>query len=126
MIFLDLGDLLYVAERTLGDPPQVRDHGLLESALARPQATAFGEDAYTDIHEKAAALLHSIAGNHALVDGNERLALAATLAFYGMNGLRLTLANDEAYDLVIAVADGRYADIGRIAAVLQRGTTRRR
>ena len=99
MIFLDLEALLHVAHRTLGAEPEVRDHGLLESALARPQATAFGEDAYPTIHEKAAALLHSLARNHALVDGNKRLALAGTLAFLGMNGLRLTLTNDQAYDL---------------------------
>jgi hypothetical protein len=78
-----LESLLHVAERALGATPQVRDHGLLESALARPRASALGRDAYPTIHEKAAALLHSIARNHALVDGNKRLALAATLAFYG-------------------------------------------
>ena len=82
MIFLDLEGLLHVAERTLGMAPVVRDHGLLESALGRPQATVFGEDAYIGIHEKAAALLHSLARNRALVDGNQRLALAATIAFY--------------------------------------------
>ncbi len=125
MIFLDLDALLHIAQRTLGSDPNVRDYGLLESALARPQATAFGEDAYADIHAKAAALLHSLARNHALVDGNKRLALAATLAFYGMNGLRLTLTNDQAYDLVIDVAAGRLPDTGEIAAILQRGTAPR-
>lgn len=126
MIFLDLDDLLYIAGRTLGSAPQVRDHGLLESALARPRATAFGEDAYTGIHEKAAALLDSIAGNHALVDGNKRLALAAAIAFYGMNDLRLTLTNDEAYNLVIRIAGGHLNDIAQIAAVLKRASTQRR
>ena len=80
MIFLLLEDLLHIAERTLPTAPVVRDYGLLESALGRPQATAFGADAYADIHEKAAALLHSLARNHALVDGNKHLALAAVLA----------------------------------------------
>lgn len=122
MIFLDLDDLLYVAERALGHVAQVRDHGLLESALARPRATAFGEDAYADIHHKAAALLHSLATNHALVDGNKRLALAATLAFYGMNGLRVTLINDDAYALVMRLARGEQSDIGQIAALLERAT----
>lgn len=125
MIFLDLEALLHIAQRTLGSAPEVRDYGLLESALARPQATAFGEDAYAGIHDKAAALLHSLARNHALVDGNKRLALAATLAFYGMNGLRLTLTNDQAYDLIIDVAAGRLSDIPEIAAILQRGTAPR-
>jgi len=118
VIFLDLGSLLHIATRVLETEPIVRDYGLLESALARPQASAFGEDAYAGIHEKAAALLHSLGRNHALVDGNERLALAATIAFLGMNGRRLTLSNAAAYDLVISVAIGELDDVAEIAAVL--------
>ncbi len=118
MIFLDLDALIHVARRTLGTEPEIRDAGLLESALARPRAAAFGQDAYPTIHEKAAALLQSLARNHALVDGNRRLSLAATLAFYGMNGLRLTLTNAEAYDLVIAVAVGELDDVAAIAEPL--------
>lgn len=125
MIYLDLEELLHVAERTLGHVPEVRDHGLLESALARPRATAFGEDAYADIHQKAAALAHSLARNHALIDGNKRLALAAVLAFYGMNRMRLTLTDDEAYGLMMSVAAGRLTDIIQIASVLERGTAHR-
>ena len=125
MIFLDLDELLYVAVRTLGAEPEVRDLGLLESALARPQASAFGQDAYPTIHEKAAALLHSVARNHALVDGNKRLALAAAIAFYGINGMRLTLTNDEAYDLVIGVASGKLDDVRTIASVLEAGSEER-
>ena len=125
MIFLDLDELLYVAVRTLGAEPEVRDLGLLESALARPQASAFGQDAYPTIHEKAAALLHSVARNHALVDGNKRLALAAAIAFYGLNGMRLTLTNDEAYDLVIGVASGKLDDVRTIASVLEAGSEER-
>ena len=126
MIFLDLESLLSVAVRTLGGLPEIRDAGLLESALARPKASGFGEDAYVGIHEKAAALLHSVARNHALVDGNKRLALAAVIAFYGLNGLRLTFTNDEAYDLVIAVAIGELDHVKAIAAQLERGTAPRR
>jgi death-on-curing protein len=118
VIFLDLDALIHVARRTLGTEPGIRDAGLLESALARPRAAAFGQDAYPTIHEKAAALLQSLARNHALVDGNKRLSLAATLAFYGMNGLRLTLTNAEAYDLVIAVAVGELDDVAAIAEPL--------
>jgi death-on-curing protein len=125
VIFLDLEDLLHVATRTLGAEPEVRDAGLLESALARPRASALGEDAYPGIHEKAAALLHSLARNHALVDGNKRLALAATIVFYGMNGLRLTLTNDEAYDLIVEVASGRLEDARAIAARLEPATAPR-
>ena len=126
MIYLTLPELLHVAERTLGSGYAVRDYGLLEAALARPRARAFGKDAYPDLDAKAAALLHSIARNHALIDGNKQLALAAVIAFYGLNGRRLILTNDEAYDLVMAVASGRLDAVDAIAAVLQPGTAPRR
>ncbi len=118
MIYLTLAELLHVAERTLGPDYAVRDYGLLEAALARPQATAFGKDAYPDLDLKAAALLHSIARNHALVDGDKRLSLAAAIAFYGLNGRRLTLTNDGAYDLVMSIAEGRLDTVDAIAAAL--------
>jgi hypothetical protein len=76
--FLDLDDVLGLAVTLFGDPLPVRDIGLLGSAAARPQTTAFGDDAYPDIWTKAAALLHSIVKNHALVDGNKRLGWLAT------------------------------------------------
>lgn len=91
----------------------------LESALARPEASAFGEAAYPTIHLRAAALLHSLARNHALVDGNRRLALAATIAFYGINGMRLTFTNDQADELVINVACRTLDEVPRIASVLE-------
>jgi death on curing protein len=125
VIFLDLDLLLEVARRAIGTEPEVRDHGLLESALARPQASAFGEAAYPTIHAQAAALVHSIARNHALIDGNKRLALGATIAFYGLNGMRLTLTNDEAYDLIVDVASGGLDDVPAIAAVLTQATETR-
>jgi death on curing protein len=122
VIYLTLPELLHVAERALGGEPLVRDIGLVQSALARPQATAFGADAYPDLDAKAAALLHSLARNRALVDGNKRLALAGAIAFYGVNGRRLTLSNDEAYDLVMAVADGTLDAVEQIAARLAHAT----
>src|SRR5260370_42191536 len=100
----------------------VRDHGLLESPLGRPQATVFGADASPSLDAKAAALLHSLARSHALVDGNKRLALAALIAFCGVNGRRLTLTNDAAYDLVIEVATGQLDSVDEIAAVLSTPT----
>lgn len=114
MILLGLEDLLHIAERVL-PVVEVRDAGLLEAAVARPRASAFGEDAYPSMHQKAAALLHSVVRSHALVDGNKPLGLASILAFFGVNGCRLTFTNDEAYDLVISVAEGELDDVGAIA-----------
>jgi death-on-curing protein len=122
MIYLTLPELLRVAKRVAGDDVKVRDYGLLESALARPQASAFGSDAYPSVDEKAAALLHSIARSHALIDGNKRLGLGALIAFYGLNGRLLTLTNDAAYELVMAVASGNLDDVPNIAAVLAQAT----
>ena len=124
MRYLTLPELLHVAGRVLGPNFVVRNQGLLESALARPQTTVLGQDAYPGLDLKAAALLHAIARNHALVDGNKRLALAGTIAFLGLNEVRLTSSNDEAYDLVIAVAAGDLNDVATIATELD-GHTRR-
>jgi len=126
VIYLTLPELLHVAERTLGPGYTVRDYGLLEAALFRPQATAFGKDAYPDLDTKAAALLHSIARNHALIDGDKRLALAAVIAFSGLNGRRLTLSNDAAYNLVMSVAAGEVDTVDAIGAVLRPATQPRR
>ena len=126
MIYLTLPELLYIAERAIGAEPLVRDYGLLESAAARPRTTAFGAAVYPSLDAKVAALLHSLARNHALVDGNKRLALAAVIAFYGVNGRRLTLTNDEAYHLVMDVAEGRLDSVDDIAARLETATAIRR
>jgi death-on-curing protein len=96
----------------------VRDAGLLDSALARPLTTIMGSDAYPDLATKAAALLHSVCLNHALVDGNKRLAAIVTLVFVEINGSRCELTNDELFDLVMAVASGELRDVEAIAARL--------
>jgi death-on-curing protein len=95
----------------------VRDHGLLFSALARPQASAFGEDAYPTLELKAAALMTSVARNHALFDGNKRFSLYLTIAFIRLNGFRVVMSNDEAFDLVVAVAQGTL-ELDEIASTL--------
>lgn len=106
--FLDLDDVVDLAIALLGDPAPIRDIGLLGSAVARPQTTAFGEDAYPDIWTKAAALLHSIVKNHALVDGNKRLGWLATAVFLEINGIEISRAdNDDVYDFVIDVTAGQ-------------------
>jgi death on curing protein len=106
--FLDLDDVVELATALLGNPAPFRDIGLLGSAIARPRTTAFGEDAYPDIWTKAAALLHSIVKNHALVDGNKRLGWLATAVFLEINGVEISRSsNDDVYDLVIDVAAGQ-------------------
>ena len=96
-----------------------------QAALARPQATAFGKDAYPGLAEKAAAVMRSLARNHALIDGNKRLALAGLIAFLGMNGRRLTMSNDQAYEFVIAVATGQLDDVVEIASVVDKSSESR-
>jgi len=115
---LDRSDLVTVGDAVLDEPMQVRDWGLLESALARPQTTVFGEDAYPTLWDKAAALMQSLVRNHALVDGNKRVGFTAAVLLLFKNGVTLTFGEDEAYDLVIAVAEGRL-DVPDIAAALE-------
>ncbi|MDG5770053.1 MULTISPECIES: type II toxin-antitoxin system death-on-curing family toxin [Mycolicibacterium] len=117
--YLDLDDLLEVARHAVGADVKVGDYGLLESALARPRASVFGDDAYPDLHLKAAALLHSLARNHALVDGNKRLAWTSCLTFLGINGQRIAASEDDRFDFVIRVATGAESDLEDIAAQLR-------
>ena len=97
----------------------VRDQGLLFSALARPSASMFGEDAYPTLELKAAALFSSLAQNHPLFDGNKRLSWILTLAFLRLNGYRVVMENNDAFDLVLQVAQ-RQMELDQIAAVLVR------
>lgn len=103
--YLELEDVVALAAILFGDPPPIRDIGLLGSAVARPRTSAFGEDAYPDILTKAAALLQSIVNNHALIDGNKRLGWLSTAVFLEVNGVKaLRISNDDVYDFVIWVA----------------------
>ena len=103
--FLDVDDLIDLARSLLGDPPPIRDVGLLGSAAARPQTTVFGQDAYPELIGKAAALLQSIVNNPPLVDGNKRLGWLATAVFLELNGVAASrLANDDVFGLVMWVA----------------------
>lgn len=113
--YLDLEDLLGLV-RALGTGP-VRDPGLLDAACARPRSTVFGEDAYPTLAEKAAALLHSVVRGHALVDGNKRLGWLATAVFLDLNGHPPDLSDDEAFELVVSVAEGTL-DVDDIAGRL--------
>ncbi|MCX4664133.1 type II toxin-antitoxin system death-on-curing family toxin [Streptomyces uncialis] len=117
MQYLTLPELMRLAER-LGTP-EVRDYGLLDSALARPQSSVFGQDAYPDVWHKAAALMESVARNHGLVDGNKRLAWYATWVFLHLNGHPLDPAFDvdEAERFVLDVCQGAL-DVPKTAARL--------
>lgn len=118
--FLTVDDLLLIALRATGAPPLVRDYGLLESAAARPQATVGGADAYPDIWVQAAALGHSLTRNHALVDGNKRLAWVAMRTFLELNEVPpLRAPVDDAESLVLAVASGDLDDVTEIARRLR-------
>lgn len=115
---LDLEDLLAAAEAALGRRPEIRDVGLLEAAIARTHASAFGEEAYRGLHAKAAALLHSLVTGHALVDGNRRLGWVGCRLFYRMNGADLRMPVADAFSLVVAIADGSLRDVSAIAELL--------
>lgn len=116
--FLTPDDLLEIAAGVVGRIA-VRDRGLPASAAARPRTTVLGADAYPSFAEKAAALMHSLARNHALVDGNERLAWAATRVFCLMNGRDLAFGVDDAEALVVGVAAGDL-DVPEIARTIAR------
>jgi death-on-curing protein len=111
--YLSVEDLLEIAAGVI-DHVAVRDAGLLAAAAARPRVTVFGEDAYPAFEDKAAALLHSLVRNHALVDGNKRLAWSAARIFCLLNGRDLTYTVDEAEDLMLSAASGQL-DVPQIA-----------
>jgi death-on-curing protein len=115
---LSVEQALRIARVACGGPVEVRDLGLLDAAVHRPRASVLGRDAYPDLLTKAAALLHSLAANHPLIDGNKRLAWLATYVFCAKNGVTLDPRDDDAYDLVVAVAAGEMNDVGAIAKVL--------
>ena len=101
----------------------VRAIGRLDYAAHRRRSQSFGEDAYPSNHEKAAIQLESIVRNHPLMDGNKRLGWLATYVFYGLNGYDIIAPDDEAYDLIIALAAGK-ADFREAAAALESWTAR--
>lgn len=118
--FLDLDNVIGLARRLLSDPPPLREVGLLGSAVARPQTTVGAEDAYPTIWLKAAALLQSIVGNHALIDGNKRLGWLATAVFLEINDASVSAApSAEVYDLVMAIASSN-STLATIADQLER------
>ncbi|MFJ8595613.1 type II toxin-antitoxin system death-on-curing family toxin [Streptomyces sp. NPDC093598] len=120
--YLTVDEVTAIAEVAFGGrPPEARAPGLLASAVHRPRARMFGTAAYDDLYEQAAALLHALAANHPLVDGNKRTAWLATATFLALNGVDLAGTDqDAAYALVVDVASGAEGEVGRIAGRLRR------
>ena len=98
--------LLHEAGEKFGGSTGLRDRGGLESAVARPAMTFGGEDLYPDGASKAAALLHSLVMNHAFVDGNKRIGIAAAELFLRLNGYRLDANDEDLEELTVTVARG--------------------
>lgn len=117
MLYLTAQDVLAMNRRLTG-ADLLRDFGLLDSAVSRPQAAAFGEDAFPTIHEKAAALLHGLARNHPFLDGNKRTALSAASVFYQLNGFSLVAEPGDLVGLMVDVAEGQL-DVASIAGRLK-------
>jgi death-on-curing protein len=115
--YLTANDVLRINERFVG-PDQLRDVGLVDGAVMRPQTSAFGEDAFPTIHEKAAALLHGFARNHPFVTGNKRTAWASTALFYMVNGYNLHAEAGEVIGLTNDAAEGLIG-VQDIAATLK-------
>lgn len=114
MYLLKIERVIRINAKILGGSPALRDRTLLESAIARPYASAFGQDAYPTVTEKAAALLHSLVLNHPFVDGNKRTATVTTYYFLNKNGLKVIWKQPEALEFIIEVAEGKH-DVPAIA-----------
>lgn len=121
MKYLTVEEVIIINEEILGGQATIRDRGILESAVFRPQASAFGEDAYPTLAEKAAALLHSIVLNHAFVDGNKRTATISVVLFLNRNGVAEKWTVDDAHQFIIEVAEGKH-DVPAIARWLEMNT----
>jgi death on curing protein len=120
-IYLDLDDLVEIAQAVLGTTPRVRDYGLLSSSAARPGTVAFGQEAYPELWDKAAALLHSLCMNRALIDGNKRLSWAATRVFLALNDVPLRSVDvDAAEAFMLGVASGQLVEVGDISRELRK------
>lgn len=123
MNYLFPHQILFLHKRvieTSGGSQGVRDQGLLESAVYRPQASFGGADLYPDLFSKAAALGHSIVKNHPFVDGNKRTGFEAMRLLLRMNGFDLRAGEDQKFDFVLKIASDPETDEHRIAEWLQR------
>jgi death-on-curing protein len=118
--YITAEDLIILAEAILGQKPVVRDPGLLAAAAARPSTVVFGEVAYPTLFAKAAALLFSVCQNHTLLDGNKRLAWAAAVTFFALNGVPVPDVDVDAAEVfMLSVADGKLTEVAQIEARLR-------
>ena len=106
--YLNVVEMIIINEELIGKHSQLRDVDLLEAAVLRPQSSAFGEDAYPTLIEKAAALFHSLSRNHAFVDGNKRTSTVALIVFLRLNGYHVTWEPAEALEKILAMATGAH------------------
>lgn len=120
MRYLTVEEIIAISEAEVG-PNLLKDFGLLESAVMRPQQSVFGEDAYPDVQSKAAALFHSLTRNHPFQDGNKRTAVVALVMFYGLNGWSLEIEQGEMVALAVDAAEGQL-DVSAIAGILKQRT----
>ncbi|MGW4041607.1 type II toxin-antitoxin system death-on-curing family toxin [Streptomyces sp. NPDC004721] len=119
-IYLSAEGVLAIAELAVDDQKVVvRDAGLLESAVHRPSASMFGQEAYTDLYDKAAALLQSLAINRPFMDGNKRTAWTSCVVFLALNNVQLRPDIDAAERLVIGVATGALEEVKVIGEALR-------
>ena len=121
MQYLTVEDIIEINEEILGGAPALRDLGMLESAVMRPQASAFGEDAYPTLMEKAGALMHSLVLNHPFVDGNKRTATIALVDFLEINGFRVIWQPPEALEFITEIAQSKH-NVAEIATWLNTNT----
>jgi death on curing protein len=121
MRYLTISELIYINgkilnnSRILSGKQEIRDIALLDAAMARPAASAFGEDAYPTLREKVAALLHSLTRNHPFTDGNKRTAAVAAIFMFAVNGQCVAWQPEEALDVIVNVAEGK-RDVESLAA----------
>lgn len=127
-IFLTLEQLLVIHEDQLEryrGSSGIRELGLIESALFRPQSSFGGEDLYPSLFEKASAFMHSLLKNHAFVDGNKRTATVATIVFLDLNGRKLQVEQKELVTFVMKVENESFS-LENIASWLKKNCKKRK
>lgn len=121
MLYPTSNQIIRINANVLAGAYRLRDADMLESAVLRPQASAFGQDAYPTVYDKAAALLHSLVLNHPFNDGNKRTAILSALLFLRLNGIEKNWIDEQAYWSVIAIAQGKRT-VTQVAAWLRQHT----